>query len=670
MASAQSIPAYKAYFPLNGNVKDSTGNTSGAKRNGTVYASDRNGTANRAMRFDGSKIEYVDLNDSFTFRSSTISVWLNPDKVDAKVNPVILLSNLANISQFTGTGLEIYLYATGKIEVLMGNVSNPPGSLKRFITKSSIPFNKWNHFAITIDSMKTIKLYINCKKDTSYSMAGLPSFKTSKYMMHIGARSYPHYENPYSGSLDELKIFDKVLTENQVTGIYKDFSNVKTITACNSYTYRGKTYTSSGTYNDTLKNIYGCDSVISLKLKINKSNGKTLSIIACDSYEFKGKTVTVSGTYYDTLKNSVGCDSLVTYNIKINKSNGSSIKHVACNSYYFNGNTITANGVYYDTLKNVLNCDSIISLNLTINKSTKGLIFVKSCNTYFFNGSKLTSSGLYYDTLTNAVGCDSFLTLDLIINKSNSSTSSVSACNSYFFNGNIIKTSGIYFDTLKNNVGCDSFLTLKITINKPNVSSFSITSCNSYLFGGNVLTKSGMYHDTLSNTFGCDSVITLNLTINTVNVSVIQSGNILTAIESGAAYQWVDCAKGFSVIPLETKQSFSAISNGNYAVFIIKNNCRDTSSCYSINSIGLPEQIKKSKIQIYPNPNSGIITIDFGEDFQTNKLIITNLTGQKIYENFVNQKLINISLQGESGLYFVSVINANGIRSNIKIVKK
>ena len=48
-------------------------------------------------------------------------------------------------------------------------------------------------------------------------------------------------------------------------------SGSETITECNSYTWpaNGNTYTASGTYNATLTNVAGCDSVATLNLTIN-----------------------------------------------------------------------------------------------------------------------------------------------------------------------------------------------------------------------------------------------------------------------------------------------------------------------------------------------------------------------------------------------------------------
>ncbi len=93
-----------------------------------------------------------------------------------------------------------------------------------------------------------------------------------------------------------------------------------------------------------------------------------------------------------------------------------------------------------------------------------------------------------------------------------------------------------------------------------------------------------------------------------INDSIINNSPTLTAIESGAAYQWLDCDNNFAELTGETNQSFNATSNGNYAVAISQNNCTDTSLCITINNVGLNEK-DLYNIQVHPNPTNNLITI-------------------------------------------------------------
>ncbi len=88
---------------------------------------------------------------------------------------------------------------------------------------------------------------------------------------------------------------------------------------CDSYTApSGAMFMASGTYQDTISNVCGGDSIITLNLTINQSSSATLTEAACFEYlSPAGNTYTTSGTYNETLTNSVGCDSNLTINLTV-----------------------------------------------------------------------------------------------------------------------------------------------------------------------------------------------------------------------------------------------------------------------------------------------------------------------------------------------------------------
>jgi len=177
----------------------------------------------------------------------------------------------------------------------------------------------------------------------------------------------------------------------------------------------------------------------------------------------------------------------------------------------------------------------------------------------------------------------------------------ISTCNSYVsHDGNTTwTTSGIYYDTISQ-TGCDSVTVVYLTINS-SFSSSIVSTCNSSYTSpsGLVWSTSGNYVDTIPNAIGCDSIISIDLTINTIDVSVSQAGALLTANETGATYQWLDCPV-MTAIGGATNQSYNATSNGNYAVVVTKNGCSDTSVCYTITVVGIIENGFENELIIFP----------------------------------------------------------------------
>lgn len=195
------------------------------------------------------------------------------------------------------------------------------------------------------------------------------------------------------------------------------------VSACSSYTWaeNATTYTASGSYTDTLTNAAGCDSIITLNLTINLPTTSNLSATTCNSYTWaeNGVTYFSSGNYNDTLTNVAGCDSIITLNLTINQPTSSSLTEIACGSYSWaqNGVSYFASGSYNDTIPNANGCDSIITLNLTVNPITSSTETVSTCDSYTWSANEVTytTSGQHSQTLMSAAGCDSTVTLNLTI---------------------------------------------------------------------------------------------------------------------------------------------------------------------------------------------------------------------------------------------------------------
>ena len=198
----------------------------------------------------------------------------------------------------------------------------------------------------------------------------------------------------------------------------------QTICANEHYLFNGVLLNTTGAYLDTLTNLAGCDSVVTLNLSVLpvSSSSFSQSICAGSTYTFNGAILSSTGVYKDTFANSAGCDSVLTLNLTVQPLSTGSINRNICNgaSYNFNGVNLTSTGVYKDTLTNASGCDSVVTLNLNVRPASTGTInrTITTGSSYLFNGVNLTQPGTYMDTLTNIYGCDSVATLHLSVNTS------------------------------------------------------------------------------------------------------------------------------------------------------------------------------------------------------------------------------------------------------------
>ena len=174
-----------------------------------------------------------------------------------------------------------------------------------------------------------------------------------------------------------------------------------------------------------------------------------------------------------------------------------------------------------------------------------------------------------------------------------SSTDIITACDSLtWLDGNNYTSSNntVTYTTI-NAEGCDSTITLDLTITPQSTSSIIETACDFYIApDGQVYTSTGSYSSTIPNAAGCDSVISIDLTIDPLpSNAVIQNGATLTATQTVAAYQWLDCDNGNAPIVGEVNQAFTPAVTGNYAVIVTVNGCSNTSECRLVDFTGIGE---------------------------------------------------------------------------------
>lgn len=190
----------------------------------------------------------------------------------------------------------------------------------------------------------------------------------------------------------------------------------------------------------------------------------------------------------------------------------------------------------------------------------------------------------------------------------------------------------------------------------------SICPGESFEVGANVYDTAGTYTDVLTKVDGCDSIVTTVLTLigPEIDTEVELSGVTLTSQATGSfTYQWVLCPS-FTTIDGATEQSYEATVNGLYAVIISNGSCTDTSSCYTINSVGLEKNQFELDLNIHPNPSSAFFTIT-SENNLTGKIYVLNTIGAIVYEDKIEGYTQNIDLSNaSSGSYIIKITTDRG----------
>ena len=162
------------------------------------------------------------------------------------------------------------------------------------------------------------------------------------------------------------------------------------------------------------------------------------------------------------------------------------------------------------------------------------------------------------------------------------------------------------------------------------------------------------------------------LTQQTIDNSVLNdNAGTLTANETGATYQWIDCNNANAPISGATSQTFSPTTNGSYAVQLTKNGCTATSSCESVTTLGLTSNEFAKSISMYPNPTNGLTNIQLNQSFETIEATVYNVTGQTILnKEFKNTNIFSLDINSSNGIYFLAIKTNSGENAVLKVVKE
>jgi alpha-tubulin suppressor-like RCC1 family protein len=151
-----------------------------------------------------------------------------------------------------------------------------------------------------------------------------------------------------------------------------------------------------------------------------------------------------------------------------------------------------------------------------------------------------------------------------------------------------------------------------------------------------------------------------------IDISTTLNNGTISVNDTGLAYQWIDCADS-SFITGETGESFTATTDGNYAVIITQGPCVDTSACVFVDVLGLEENELKG-ISVYPNPISDVLNIS-NENGALISVEMIDAKGSVVVSSKAASKSFTFDT-GElnAGVYILIVRSEKSVRT-FKVVK-
>lgn len=335
------------------------------------------------------------------------------------------------------------------------------------------------------------------------------------------------------------------------------FLNVDTVlfdTVCESVlplAWNHRTFSAGGTQFDTLHNIYGADSLITMNLHVIPSTYATVHDTVLENdlpHAFADTLFTADTTdMVIYLTNAAGCDSVLTYSLTVHWNSSTPVDSTVCADQLplaWNNRTFTAAGTLLDTLLTNEGADSIIRMTLRVNPVYNDTIYDTICDNQNrpFEDSTYTLAGSYPHLLMSAAGCDSLRVLHLVVNATTVGDTVVDSCDHFTWYGITHTASCDTVTHLTTNLaGCDSTVTLQLTIRHSTdtvVYDTIVENQLPYLFNGVSFNNDTLDASvTISNAAGCDSIIAYSLMVYRNGVSYVDS----TVCASELPLAWNHC---------------------------------------------------------------------------------------------------------------------------------
>jgi gliding motility-associated-like protein len=166
---------------------------------------------------------------------------------------------------------------------------------------------------------------------------------------------------------------DSIVISNLTVTNPTPFNNNVTICSGKTFTRpNGNIVSTAGVYYDTIKAPNTCDSIVITNLTVTPylQSAQTSTVCLGKSFVLPGgRSVSQNGIYKDTIRNNFGCDSIITTNLTITNPIPFTNTVAICDGQSYtlpNGNKVSRAGIYKDTLRQLNTCDSIIVTNLSV----------------------------------------------------------------------------------------------------------------------------------------------------------------------------------------------------------------------------------------------------------------------------------------------------------------
>lgn len=221
IAHAQVTNGLVAKYTFNnGNANDEVGANHGTV-NGATLTTDRFGNSNKAYNFING--DYITLPNAAVLKSAnmTISLWVKVDSFcvsNVSTNYIYSIVNSTTAAYFATLCLSVYTSNSKYLSV----TQNGPSQSTLGFSANSAPTG-WQHYVIAIDQ-DSMRMYIGGQKEWSIYKGFALNYTND--LIYIGQSGNTTYPGNLNGSVDDIKVYNRVLNDAEVDSLFKEANPV------------------------------------------------------------------------------------------------------------------------------------------------------------------------------------------------------------------------------------------------------------------------------------------------------------------------------------------------------------------------------------------------------------------------------------------------------------
>jgi hypothetical protein len=205
-----------AYYPFDGNARDQSGNGNNGEVHNATLTTDRFGNPNSAYSFDGSG-SYIKVVNGVPFDFSNIfsvAFWISPSTVQNTYAAIISKSWISN-----GGSSWVIEYYYNFLDSVVFTYRTAATNSWKYSNITNVVANHWNHYAVVKENTK-LSSYLNGNL-VATAFATYPAIKTNGDLPLFIGNAGPTNGQYFKGVLDDIFIFNRTLTAQEVLKLYQ-----------------------------------------------------------------------------------------------------------------------------------------------------------------------------------------------------------------------------------------------------------------------------------------------------------------------------------------------------------------------------------------------------------------------------------------------------------------